>query len=289
MYPKPAGFNRVGVVQCFLALFFVLWFLIFPQYGIYFAWPVKPALTALFLAAGFMLRSYFGFHLWREKLWYRLRWSINGDFVFLGVLFVATWWHIGEMNWHLQGVSETLRIFSLIIAHIWVLAYTLEPLTVWLIHPREAAAAEPVEPPYAEGPLLPFLKGTLVAIFFFGTTIWALLFFNTDFANLRWPWELNAFDSRIMSAWPAACAVWAVTMWSMKDWAEVKVGVRALLIFAVALFVIWIFTFPSYDPARINRLTYGLLAGASALALLYAYWRQEQARRTLPAPGQSPA
>ena len=69
MFQKPVGFNRVGLVQCFLALFFVLWLLIFPGMGIYFAWPVKPELTALFLGAGFILRSYFGYHLWREKDW----------------------------------------------------------------------------------------------------------------------------------------------------------------------------------------------------------------------------
>jgi len=287
MFPKPRGFNRVGVVQCFLALFFVLWFLVFPQYGIYFAWPVKPVLTALFLGAGFMLRSYFGFHLWREKDWYRVRWSMNGDFVFLGVLFVATWWHINEFNWHLLGVSNALRIFSLIIAHIWVLAYSFEPLTVWLLKPREPEAEASVPAELSEGTLLPSLKYTLLAIFYVGISVWALLFFNTEFANLRWPWELNPLDSRIMSAWPAACAVWAVTMYRMNDWAEVKIGVRALLVFATALFVIWLFTFQSYDPLRNNRITYGVLTGAFSLSLIYAYWRQETARRAATGPARS--
>jgi len=51
--------------------------------------PVKPELTAMSLGAGFILRSYFGYHLWREKDWYKLRWSIAGDYVFLGVLFIT--------------------------------------------------------------------------------------------------------------------------------------------------------------------------------------------------------
>jgi len=279
MFPKPQGFSRVGAVQCLLALYFVIWFLFFPQYGIYFAWPVTPVLTVLFLGAGFMLRSYFGYHLWREKDWYPLRWSIKGDFVFLGVLFVATWWHISEFNWHVEGVSEALRIFCLIMAHIWVLAYSFEPLTVWLLEPHEPEAEAPVPAERSEGPLLTPLRGTLLVVFYFGIAIWALLFFNTEFANLRWPWELNPFDSRVMSAWPAACAVWAITMYRMKDWAEVKIGVRALSVFAIALFVIWLFTFQSYDPLRNNRLSYGLLTGAFSLALIYSYWRQEAARR----------
>ncbi len=278
MFPKPKGFDRVGFIQCFLALFFVLWFLIFPAAGIYFAWPVKPELTALFLGAGFLLRSYFGYHLWREKDWYKLRWSMAGDFVFLGVLFVTTWWHIDEMNWHLTGVSNGLRIFGLIIAHIWTLAYTFEPLTVHLLRPRSPEANAAISESLSEGPLLPALKNTLLAFFYIGAGIAALLFFNTDFANQRWPWELNAFDSRIMAAWPAACAAWAITMHEMKDWAEVKIGVRSLLLFVTGLFVIWIFTFPSYDPTRQNGLTFGVGTGLLSAALIYAYWKQEAAR-----------
>ena len=279
MFPKPKGFDRVGFIQCFLALFFVLWFLIRPDWGIYFAWPVKPVLTALFLGAGFLLRTYFGYHLWRGNDWPVLRWSMNGDFVFLGVLFVSTWWHITEMNWHLENVSDGLRIFSLLIAHIWILAYTFEPLTVFLLRPRQPEANAPLHPAVSEGPLLPVLKTVLVGIFYVGVLVWALLFFNPEFANLRWPWELNPFDARIMSAWPAACATWAITMYFMKDWAEVKIGVRALLIFTLALFIIWIFTFSGFDPVRKNGLTYGFVNGAAALSLLYAYWKQENARR----------
>ncbi len=281
MFPKPKGFDRVGVIQCFLALFFVVWFLIRPDWGVYFAWPVKPALTALFLGAGFMLRSYFGYHLWREKDWYKLRWCIHGDFVFLGILFAATWWHMAEMNWHIENVSTGLRILSLVIAHVWVLAYTFEPLTVFLLNPREAEANSPVAPSLSEGVIVPELKTVLLGIFYAGTLVWALLFFNTEFANMRWPWELNAFDSRIMSAWPGACAVWAITMYFMKDWAEVKIGVRALLIFFLALFLIWIFTFSGFDPARKNGITFGLVTGLASLSLIYAYWKQESAHKAV--------
>lgn len=278
MFPKPKGFNRVGVIQCFLAAFFVLWLLILPAQGIYFAWPVKPVQTALFMGAGFILRSYFGYHLWREKDWYKVRWSLKGDYVFLGVLFIATWWHIDEMNWHLTGVSDALRIFCLVIAHVWVLAYTFEAFTVYLIHPRDPQADAPPPPELSEGPLLPALKNSLLAFFYVGIVIAALLFFNTEFADTRWPWELNPFDARIIAAWPAATAMWAVTMYFMKDWAEVKIGVRALLLFILALFVIWIFTFSGYDPARKNILTFGFGTGALSLSLLYAYWKQETAR-----------
>jgi hypothetical protein len=164
---------------------------------------------------------------------------------------------------------------------VWVLAYTFEPLTVFLLTPRQPEAQMDAPGQVSEGPLLPQTKTVLLGIFYLGTLVWALLFFSPEFANMRWPWELNAFDSRIMSAWPAGCATWAISMYFLKDWAEVKVGVRAMLIFFLALFVIWLFTFSSYDPLRKNGLTYGAVSGLASLALIYAYWKQDAARKAI--------
>jgi hypothetical protein len=282
MYPKPKGFDRVGIIQCFLAAFFVLWFLILPETGIYFAWPVVPELTTMFLGAGFILRSYFGYHLWRDKYWYTVRWSMFGDYAFLSVLFITTWWHVLEMNWHVEGVSPGVRIFSLVITHVWILAYTFEPLTVFLVHPRNAEADAPVPPSLSEGELLPPLKSVLLAMFYIGSALWALFFFTPEFANMRWPWELNPFDARIMSAWFAGTAVWSITMYFMKDWAEVKMGVRAILLFLSGLLGVWIFASSRYELnhtgiAAKQGLIYGIGLAVFVAWLIYAYWKQEQA------------
>ena len=287
MYPKPKGFDGVGFIQCFLALFFVLWFFIFPQWGIYFAWPVRPELTAVFLGCGFLLRSFYGFHLWREKYWYKLRWIRQGDYAFLSVLFVTTWWHIYEMNWSLPGVERyaPLSLFCLAMAHIWMFAYTYEPITVYLLDPRGAdkeAADAPVPESLSEGPIQPFTKTTLLAIFYGGVLIFGLLFFDTTFANFRWPWDLNAFDSRIMSAFAAGVAVWAVSMYHLKDWAEVKIGFQGICLFLPALFIMSITTMIFHSEwwvaGRNNALTFVLAAGAITAMLLYSLWKQESAR-----------
>ena len=288
MYAKPKGFDRVGIIQCFLAAFFVLWFLIFPREGRFFAWPVVPELTAMFLGAGFILRSYFGYHLWRDKYWYTLRWSLFGDYAFLGVLFVTTWWHVSEMNWNVPGVSSGVQTFSLIITHVWILAYTFEPLTVFLFHPRDPEAETPLPANLSEGELLPPLKAVLVVMFYLGAAFWALLFFTPEFANTRWPWALNPFDARIMSAWFAGVSVWSITMYFMKDWAEVKMGVRAILLFLLGLLGVWLFAswrYPLNDTEIAARQgwVYGLSLAVMIAWLLFAYWRQEQAAKNIAA------
>jgi len=286
MFPKPKGFDGVGFIQCFLALFFVLWFFIFPQQGIYFAWPVRPELTAVFLGCGFTLRSFYGYHLWREKDWYKVRWIKQGDYAFLAVLFVTTWWHIYEMNWTLVGVPRysALSLFCLAMAHIWTFAYTFEPITVYLLDPRgkdKEAADAPVPPALSEGPILRFTKITFLTLFYGGVLIGALLFFDTTFANFRWPWDLNAFDSRIMAAFPTGVAVWAVSMYHMKDWAEVKIGFQGICLFIFSLFIMSIVTMifvPSWwVEGRNNTITFPIASGALSAMLAYAYWQQRAA------------
>lgn len=288
MYTKPKGFDRVGIIQCFLAAFFVLWFLILPGQGKYFAWPVVPELTALFLGAGFILRSYFGYHLWRDKYWYTLRWSLFGDYAFLSVLFITTWWHIQEMNWNLQSVSAGLKIFSLVIVHVWVLAYTFEPLTVFLLHPHNAEANTPVPAELSEGEILPPLKSALIAMFYLGAAFWALLFFTPEFANSRWPWQLNPFDARIMSAWFAGIAVWSATMYFMKDWAEVKMGVRAILLFLVGQLGVWLFASSRYplndtEIAARQGWVYAIVLVVMVAWVSFAYWKQERTHQKVAA------
>lgn len=294
MYQKPKGFNTVGIIQCFLALFFVIWFLLRPDLAIYFAWPIDAKLTAMFLGAGFMLRTYIGYHLWREKDWYKLRWVLHGDLAFLSVLFIATWWHIDKMNWHRTTDGETIRIFCLIMAHIWTLAYTFEPITVWFLSPRgedKARAEAPVPAELSEGPILPFTKTTLVTIFYLGAGIAALLFFNPTFADTRWPWAFNIIDpqllemdGRIMAAFPIGAAVWAITMYFMKDWAEIKIGIRALTFFLLGLFGVALFSYATgqlnfFDiTTRHNQPTFGIVTFIISAMILYSYWKQEAAR-----------
>ena len=208
---------------------------------------------------------------------------MNGDFAFLATLFVTTWWHIAEMSWDLQGEGAFLHVFTLLVAHIWVFAYTFEPLTIFLLHPRYKEAHEPVPAEFSEGKIQPVMRNALAAIFFLGAAFWAVLFFDPAFANTRWPWELNPFDSRIMSAWFAGSSVWAVTMYFMKDWAEIKTGIRALLFFILGLLGVWFIGSPRYDLnhteiAGRQGVVFVLTLVVVAAWMLFAYWKQEQAK-----------
>jgi len=274
MLPKPKGLTNVGIIQFFLALSFVIWLLIFPDKGSLFAWPVTPLLTAMFIGTSFILRTILGFRLWRERYWYRLRWSMWGNYAFLAVILLATFWHVDDLNWK----------SDIIVAHIWVIAYIVEPLMLPLLEPRGPDSRQPLPAELSRGPILNGLKNTLVAIYITTFAIAGLLVIHPAFMDTRWPWPLDPFNARVMAAWPAACAAWALTMYFSKDWAEIKPGVQMLLVYAAALFAVWLFTFPGYDHTRANGITFGVFTGIIAVLLAYFYWRQESQQ---PQPGNS--
>ena len=271
MLRKPSSINGVGIVQFLLAAVFVVWLLFFPDTGSQFAWPIPQRLSAMFIGTSFILRTFLGFHLFHEKYWHRLRWIVWGNFTFLGVLFLATYWHLDEMNWK----------SNIGIAHIWVIAYTIEALVLVLIEPHGPESKQSVPPEASEGPVSVWMQRALGVVFVLGITGGGFLFINPQFASTRWPWELQPFNARVMAAWPAACGVWAATMYFARDWAEVKMGVQTLILYTTALFVVWIFTYSQYKPGLGTGLTYGLVSGLVALVLGFLYWRQEVAKAQL--------
>ena len=72
MLAKPRALNGIGIIQLLLARAFVIWLVFFPEAGVNFAWPITPALSAIFIGTSFIARAYIGYHLWREKEWWRL-------------------------------------------------------------------------------------------------------------------------------------------------------------------------------------------------------------------------
>jgi hypothetical protein len=272
MLAKPRSITTVGLVQTFLAGSFVLWLLFFPSTAGNFAWPIIGRQTAMFIGAAFIARTYMGIHLWRQKQWYRLRWQMWGNYGFLAVIMLATFWHVESMNW----------TSNIIIAHIWVLAYVVEPLMLFLIEPRGERANQPLPAELRQGPILMGLKWVCAAGFIIGIAIAGLLLINPAFMSTRWPWPLDAFDARVMAAFPTLVALWAVHVYFAHDWAEVRSGVLGLALFAAAEFVVWLVNLPTYDFSRNNVWTVGIVFGLFAVLLTFYYWRHERAAEPAP-------
>jgi hypothetical protein len=62
-----------------------------------------------------------------------------------------------------------------------------------------------------------------------------LLIINPEFTALRWPWELNSLDARIMAAWFVGWAVWLGAMAYARDWIEIRLPSLLFVLNGVAL------------------------------------------------------
>jgi hypothetical protein len=278
MLLKPKSITRIGIVQVILASAFVIWLIFFPSTATHFAWPITPVESAMFIGAGFIARAYLGVFLWRQTYWHGLRWQVLGNYAFLAVLLVATFWHIGEMNWD----------SNIIIAHIWVLAYIVEPLVLPLYEPRSAEARAPLPAELKQGPIFVGLKRVLLVGFVSGVALGLLLFINPEFMDTRWPWPLDPFDARIMAAFPILVGLWALYGYQATDWAEVKPGVLGSLLFTGALFFVWLYNLPNYDPDRQNIVEFGIITAGFTLLLAFYFSRQQRARHDLPRSAEAP-
>lgn len=264
MVENPKTIKQTGLIQIILAATFVVWLIFFPSSGENFAWPVSPEVTAMFIGAGFIVRTYIGFFLWREKYWYRLHWQRWGNYAFLIIIFLATFWHIGEMNWE----------SNIVVAHIWVVAYIVEPLILPLLEPRGETAKEPYPVGELKGPLMQGLKLTAAFGLVVSVTVGGLMFINPEFMDTRWPWPLDPFNARIMAAFFALTALWCVSVYLAEDWAEANKLVLGLIIFAISQFLVWLVNLGGFDPTRENIYAVGIGLGLFALILSYYYWRQ---------------
>ena len=144
---------------------------------------------------------------------------------------MASFWHIDQMNW-----SSNIWV-----AHIWVLAYIVEPLTLPLTEPGGDQAKAPLPEDLREGPVFEGLRRVLLVGFVVGVSVGLLLFLNPEFMDTRWPWPLDPSDARIMGAFPILAGVWALHGYPGTDSAEIKSGVLGAILLTTGFFAVWLY------------------------------------------------
>ncbi len=218
-----------GYLGAAAAAWFAIWMLFFPQYvPTHFAWDVQPRYAQAFIGAGYVFRTVFFLYVARQPNWFRLRWVVWGNLAFTGALLLATFWHIDEFLWP-QFAPPT--------AHIWVILYVFEPVTMLYLIPRGILRAE-VAP--SAGPLHPLFRKFLILVTGLLLMHGLLLVINPEFAATRWPWELNPLDARIVAAWFLGWSVWAGTMAFARDWDEIRPAAALFVLNGLALAVTFV-------------------------------------------------
>jgi hypothetical protein len=116
-------------------------------------------------------------------------------------------------------------------------------------------------------------------LFAFGT----LLVLNPDFAGVRWPWQLNPLDARIIAAWFLGWAAWSLTLAFAEDWDEVRIAAQVNIIFGVAVVATVLIFLSLFDFTRFTSHFFAWATAVLTLVMCYYYWRHEKARPSPPA------
>jgi hypothetical protein len=234
-----------GLLGAVAAAWFAIWMLFFPQFvPEYFAWDVHPRAAQVFIGAAYIFRTFFIRNAAREGNWIRLRWIVYGNLVFTGTLLFGTYWHLSEFHWNPLQTP---------LAHIWIILYIFEPISMLYLIPRGALHAEA---PLSGGRVNPWLRRFLI--------------FTTGILLMN--------GLLIVGAWFLGWAVWGGTMAFATDWDEIKRACQLFILNGAVLFVAAVVFRDEFLPGRATAL--GYTGGLALLTLVMTgfYLLQERSR-----------
>ena len=260
-----------GVLGAAAAAWFAIWMLFVPDaIPTYFAWNVHPRAAQLFIGAGYIFRTAFFLNAARESNWVRLRWIAWGNLAFTGTLLVATYWHLDQFHWDILHQTP--------LGHIWIVLYILEPVAMIFLLPPGIfrVAADPTG-----GPLNRWLRAFLIAVTALLLADGLEILANPTFAAMRWPWELNELDSRIVAAWLLGWSVWSGTMARAADWDEIRRAAQLFILCAAALFMAFILNRDAFLPGR-GTVSGFLVALAVMTLTMVGFYVLQERRRPVP-------
>jgi hypothetical protein len=256
-----------GVLGALAAGLFSIWMFFFPNLiPKYFAWDVHPRYAQAFIGAGYLFRTVFFLYAARQPDWIRLRWIVWGNLAFTGTLLLATYWHADLFNWNPLQTP---------FAHIWIVLYIFEPVTMLYLLPRGILRAEA---PATGGPLLRPFKAFLILVTGLLLMNGLLLVINPEFAATRWAWELNPLDARMVAAWFMGWSFWCGTMAFAGDWDEIRAAAALFILNGLALLVTIPIFRNEFLGGRGTPIGYAAALGLMTVLMIVFYVLQDRRR-----------
>jgi len=254
------------LTQLFLVIFgflgfavgFTLFFLS-EQTDIFFAWPIKPPLSAAILGAGYLSSILMAPMTIREKYWSRSQISFLGFLPGLALIMLATFLHIDKFHFNNPEASPLAQL----IAWLWVAGYiviTLVMLMMLYLQMRR---------PQLEKPPVSALPGWLRTLFWLvaisALVLCAILLVSPSSLAPFWPWQITPLVGRMLGAFLAAQGSSAVLALRGNDSYKVLVMCTGYILF-VLLQVVAIIRYIS----QINLATPGGLVYLWLLGIIFA-------------------
>ena len=215
--PLAPGLRRLLIAYCGLGVLTgIPLFLGTEHTDRYFAWTIKPPLTAAFLGAGYWGSALLNLLAARERTWAQARVGVPAGLVFTSLMLGATLLHLDRFHFH-----SSVRTAQAV-TWIWLIVYVLVPsLMVVLVVPQLRVRGN-------DPPRMLLLPGSMrLALVVQGLVmlgVGAALFVDPAATASIWPWSLTPLTSRAVGAWLLGLAVAALHMAWENDFARLRAG-----------------------------------------------------------------
>ena len=191
----------------------------------YFAWTIKPPLTAAFLGAGYAAGLVLVLLGLRAHAWVEARISVVTVGVFSTLTLLATVLHRDRFHFSADG---SIARFA---AWFWLGIYIVVPLALAVLivlHQRRPG----IDPP-RQDPIPRWLAGAFTVQGLIMLAVGVTLYVAPSTARTLWPWPLTPLTARMVSAWLIAFGVASVLALVERDLERLEISAIAYLLFGV--------------------------------------------------------
>jgi len=215
-----------AVVMPFLVAAFVILYFFPDESGRWFAWEIKPAMTAVWMGAGYLGGAYFFLRVLLDKRWHRVSSGFWGVTAFTWAMMWATILHWSRFDIHNLAFQ------------IWLVLYAVTPFLVpfiwWLNHKTSAPETPDVVLPVA-------VRGGMALVGVFMLASFLTCYIRPELAISLWPWALTPLTARIMGGWFALMGVGGIVMARKTHWSSWRYEVESIIFVWQALVLLGAF------------------------------------------------
>jgi hypothetical protein len=215
------------IIPFLVAAFIILAF--FPaESGRRFAWEINPAMTALWMGAGYLGGAYFFLRVLLGGAWHRVTAGFLPVTAFTWAMLLAT-----ILHWQRFDLGH-------LPFQIWLVLYVVTPFLVPFVWWRNGAFG--VDTAEANEVFVPDIVRAGMGIVGLFLLISALVaFVAPDVAISFWPWTLSPLTARVMGGWFALMGVGGVVMARERRWSAWRIEVESIIFVWHALVLVGAF------------------------------------------------
>ena len=246
----------------------------------WFAWTIRPPLTAAFLGGGYGAGFLMVLLALRTHAWAHARVPVVTVLIFSTLTLVATLLHRDRFHF---GADGTIARFA---AWFWLGVYIVVPVALVLLAVRQQRM--PGADPERRQPLPVWLAAVLVAQGAIMLVVGVVLFVDPARSATLWPWTLTPLTARVVAAWLVAFGIAALLALVERDLERLEISAVAY----TALGLLELAALARYE----DTVRWGSAAATVYLVLLimvvptgaYGLWASVRGRRRR-AAGATPA